>query len=73
MNEVALGMHYLHCWPVLHLDLKSANVLLDYKGVAKVPSPNPHPNPHPDRKAGRRQYLGAWLSDVPGPLPPPPA
>ena len=38
LREVALGMHYLHCFepPVLHLDLKSANVLLDYNGVAKV-------------------------------------
>ena len=37
--QVALGMHYLHtAWeaPVLHLDLKSANVLIDYKGIAKV-------------------------------------
>ena len=38
MHEVALGMNYLHTCepPVLHLDLKSANVLLDYNGVAKV-------------------------------------
>ena len=37
-RQVALGVYYLHCCtpPVLHLDLKSANVLLDYKGVAKL-------------------------------------
>ena len=36
--QVALGMFYLHSCkpPVLHLDLKSANVLLDDYGVAKV-------------------------------------
>ena len=35
---MALGIYYLHCFspPVLHLDLKSANVLLDEHGVAKV-------------------------------------
>ena len=37
-RQVALGLYYLHCCkpPVLHLDLKSANVLLDESGVAKV-------------------------------------
>ncbi len=37
-REVALGIYYLHCCkpPVLHLDLKSANVLLDQHGQAKV-------------------------------------
>ena len=37
-REVALGIYYLHCFdpPVLHLDLKSANVLLDDLGTAKV-------------------------------------
>ncbi|KAL3912691.1 MAG: hypothetical protein SGPRY_008248, partial [Prymnesium sp.] len=35
---VALGIFYLHSCkpPVLHLDLKSANVLLDDSGKAKV-------------------------------------
>lgn len=38
LREVGLGIYYLHCFepPVLHLDLKSANVLLDENGVAKV-------------------------------------
>ncbi|EOD21219.1 hypothetical protein EMIHUDRAFT_241475, partial [Emiliania huxleyi CCMP1516] len=38
MLVVALGLYYLHhCEPpVLHLDLKSANVLLDESGTAKV-------------------------------------
>ena len=38
MREVALGIYYLHAFdpPVLHLDLKSANVLLDENGSAKV-------------------------------------
>ena len=37
-RQIALGIFYLHqCkQPVLHLDLKSANVLLDEHGVAKV-------------------------------------
>ncbi|KAL3902432.1 MAG: hypothetical protein SGPRY_012071, partial [Prymnesium sp.] len=37
-RQTALGMFYLHeCkLPVLHLDLKSANVLLDEHGVAKL-------------------------------------
>ena len=37
-RQVALGIYYLHCCkpPVLHLDLKSANVLLDRHGHAKV-------------------------------------
>ena len=36
--QVALGIYYLHCCrpAVLHLDLKSANVLLDDYGRAKV-------------------------------------
>ena len=35
---MALGIYYLHCCkpPVLHLDRKSANVLLDRHGHAKV-------------------------------------
>ncbi|KAL1504701.1 hypothetical protein AB1Y20_008480 [Prymnesium parvum] len=38
IRQTALGIFYLHqCkLPVLHLDLKSANVLLDEHGVAKV-------------------------------------
>ena len=38
-RQVALGIYYLHCCrpAVLHLDLKSANVLLDDFGRAKVP------------------------------------
>ncbi|KAL1515502.1 hypothetical protein AB1Y20_002125 [Prymnesium parvum] len=38
LGEVGLGIYYLHCFepPMLHLDLKSANVLLDENGVAKV-------------------------------------
>ena len=38
---MALGIYYLHCFdpPVLHLDLKSANVLLDELGTAKVLCP----------------------------------
>ena len=38
VREVALGVYYLHCFdpPVLHLDLKSANVLLDTSGTCKV-------------------------------------
>ena len=38
LQQVALGVYYLHCFapPVLHLDLKSANVLIDAHGVAKV-------------------------------------
>jgi small GTP-binding protein len=38
IRQIALGIFYLHqCKePVLHLDLKSANVLLDEHGVAKV-------------------------------------
>ena len=41
LREVGLGIYYLHCSepPVLHLDLKSANVLLDEFGVAKVSAP----------------------------------
>ena len=37
-RQVALGLYYLHCCkpPVVHLDLKSANVLLDKHGHAKV-------------------------------------
>ncbi len=37
-RQVALGVYYLHCCkpPVLQLDLKSANVLLDAHGHAKV-------------------------------------
>ena len=37
-REIALGIFYLHSCkpPVLHLDLKSANVLLDTNGRAKV-------------------------------------
>jgi len=37
-RQVAGGLYYLHCCtpPVLHLDLKSANVLLDGHGNAKV-------------------------------------
>ena len=37
-RQVAGGLYYLHCCtpPVLHLDLKSANVLLDEHGTAKV-------------------------------------
>jgi len=37
-RQVALGIYYLHCCkpPILHLDLKSANVLLDDYGRAKV-------------------------------------
>ena len=37
-SQVALGLYYLHSCkpPVLHLDLKSANVLLDEAGTAKV-------------------------------------
>jgi serine/threonine protein kinase len=36
--QVALGMVYLHSMeqPLLHLDLKSANVLLDKNRTAKV-------------------------------------
>ncbi len=35
---MALGIYYLHEFdpPVLHLDLKSANVLIDDAGIAKV-------------------------------------
>ena len=38
IRQIGLGIFYLHqCkQPVLHLDLKSANVLLDEHGVAKV-------------------------------------
>ena len=38
LRQIALGVYYLHCCRpcVLHLDLKSANVLLDRHGVAKV-------------------------------------
>ena len=38
VREVALGVYYLHCFepPVLHLDLKSANVLLDANRTCKV-------------------------------------
>ena len=37
-RQIALGIYYLHTCrpPVLHLDLKSANVLLDEHGTAKV-------------------------------------
>ena len=37
-RQVSGGVYYLHCCtpPVLHLDLKSANVLLDEHGTAKV-------------------------------------
>ena len=38
IQQIGLGIFYLHqcTLPVLHLDLKSANVLLDEHGVAKV-------------------------------------
>ena len=38
VREVALGVYYLHCFepPVLHLDLKSANVLLDANRTCNV-------------------------------------
>ena len=38
LREVALGVYYLHHFdpPILHLDLKSANVLIDEMGTAKV-------------------------------------
>ena len=38
LKEVALGIFYLHESnpPVLHLDLKSANVLIDENGTAKI-------------------------------------
>ena len=38
IQQIGLGIFYLHqcTLPVLHLDLKSANVLLDEHGTAKV-------------------------------------
>ena len=65
IQQIALGIFYLHqCkLPVLHLDLKSANVLLDEHGIAKVctpsalraasraPQPGPRPGPTPNRSA----------------------
>ena len=54
---MALGIYYLHCFspPVLHLDLKSANVLLDELGTAKVLTRTS--NPH--HGGTRRGALGA--------------
>ena len=41
-TQVALGMIYLHTCdpPVLHLDLKSANILLDEHNTAKATQPD---------------------------------
>ncbi|EOD39459.1 hypothetical protein EMIHUDRAFT_62658 [Emiliania huxleyi CCMP1516] len=51
MLVVALGIYYLHhCEPpVLHLDLKSANVLLDESGTAKVREGGGAPDCEPQR------------------------
>ena len=61
VGEVALGMHYIHtAWeaPVLHLDLKSANVLIDYKGIAKSRAKEHLPQGH--TKEDRIKVISAW-------------
>lgn len=35
-KEIALGMNYLHLCSIIHRDLKSANILIDQHGTAKV-------------------------------------
>lgn len=36
IEEIALGMHYLHSQDILHRDLKSGNVLIDDNGDARI-------------------------------------
>ena len=62
---MALGLNYLHhCEPpVLHLDLKSANVLLDESGTAKVCEGGGAPDCEPPRshRAGLAHRAGVRL------------
>lgn len=48
IHETAVGMNFLHCMspPLLHLDLKPANILLDAHYHVKVCLGHSEPKPH---------------------------